>query len=747
MMQIARKNRCWICLFLVLCSWTAFARVGVQARTTQEVRPVLVFQVVPSSGIFALSFAADGRELVSGGGYGAEVWDTKTLEVKRHFSMRGGGGKRWFLFNELVGDKLSFISESDSEKAAPLELYDKNSGRLVERLPGVSLSYDNLKLTYRRKGLVRVLDARTRRVLVSFESAPFHDKTGDALYYSNDTRLVAEPNNGKVKIWRVSKSNTPNAVAGLQLLHVLQDERGAMGASAGVTGPVIFSPDNKVVMTSGSNPKSSGFNMMTGPDEFNGEYFLDAGGYSIKFWSVATGKLLRVMDQFGDTARPDIYAAFTLDGARLVTAYERNAKVWDVYSGKLLQSLPDNEIAAPYAISPDVRVLASSDNRSDKPRVQLWDLRTGKLLRASLPAFMSISVVDIAPDGKKLLVADGFRKSYLWDLQKAHLKALSITGEATRFIGNNSFASSNPQGADIWNLAGQRLRHISSPEKDRSGNYSGGAWVQPDGKAFRTQLKHLRLWNVRTRKLLQDLPELNPSRDYNWSFSPDGYWLLKTDKMYDTLATIQLWNLRTAKVERTFSAPDTTEDQAFFWRGWGSFLTKEGDNFRLHDTRSGRSMLLDKTFGTPLVVSPDGRLAAFGQEGWIEVRDAASFAFRCRFRMTQSFGSWRSHDVNVFFSHDNTKLFLNAQGVIQVFDFHKGLVATLRTFSEQTQLLNVSPAQPAEWIIYTPQGHYAASRGAAKFVRWRVGNKLFPASRYAKRFLRPDVVRRALSKN
>jgi hypothetical protein len=50
----------------------------------------------------------------------------------------------------------------------------------------------------------------------------------------------------------------------------------------------------------------------------------------------------------------------------------------------------------------------------------------------------------------------------------------------------------------------------------------------------------------------------------------------------------------------------------------------------------------------------------------------------------------------------------------------------------------------AEWIARTPEGYYSASPGAARYIRWRVGDKLLPAEAYAKEFNRPDIALKAL---
>jgi hypothetical protein len=49
-----------------------------------------------------------------------------------------------------------------------------------------------------------------------------------------------------------------------------------------------------------------------------------------------------------------------------------------------------------------------------------------------------------------------------------------------------------------------------------------------------------------------------------------------------------------------------------------------------------------------------------------------------------------------------------------------------------------------DWIAFTPEGYYDNSAGAGRFIRWRVGDKLFPVKVYEHTFHRPDIVQKSL---
>ena len=57
-----------------------------------------------------------------------------------------------------------------------------------------------------------------------------------------------------------------------------------------------------------------------------------------------------------------------------------------------------------------------------------------------------------------------------------------------------------------------------------------------------------------------------------------------------------------------------------------------------------------------------------------------------------------------------------------------------------------------DWIAFTPEGYYTGSAGAARFIRWRVGDTLFSAETYRASIppSRPgaeDTAKRTLSVN
>lgn len=49
-----------------------------------------------------------------------------------------------------------------------------------------------------------------------------------------------------------------------------------------------------------------------------------------------------------------------------------------------------------------------------------------------------------------------------------------------------------------------------------------------------------------------------------------------------------------------------------------------------------------------------------------------------------------------------------------------------------------------DYLIVTPEGYYDGSPAAARYIKWRIGNELFPVEAYDRVFHRPSLVRKAL---
>lgn len=278
-----------------------------------------------------------------------------------------------------------------------------------------------------------------------------------------------------------------------------------------VTAPP-FSPDGNIVAKTEARSvilwdvaTRQALKTFEGPDSqllslaFSPDGKILAGGSvsgTIKLWEVATGKEMQTLN--GNGPIPAI--TFSPDGKILASGEEDGSiRFWEVATGEELNAFRAHKHPVlTVAFSPDGKLLASGswaaweDNDVQESAVKLWETATGKELRApELPGYV-VSVV-FSPNGK--LLATGFINGGVWEVTTGN-RVLNGCGNGITVAfspDGNTLASVDSSGAiTLCDIVAGKSKEV----EHRYGPNALSIAFSPDGKILVSD--DGRFWDVAT---------------------------------------------------------------------------------------------------------------------------------------------------------------------------------------------------------------------------------------------------------
>jgi WD40 repeat protein len=229
------------------------------------------------------------------------------------------------------------------------------------------------------------------------------------------------------------------------------------------------------------------------------------------------------------------------------------------------------------------------------------------------------------------------------------------------------------------------------------------------------------------------------------AFSPDGQMVASGGDD----ATVQVRETRTGKLLRTLAGHSSWVNCVAFSPDGKSVAagSENGTVLRWNIVATEPpSMLLTGHEGgvNALCFSPDGKtLATGGDDNAAHVSTIKLWDVATGQPLATLTGHRGRITTVVFWDSGKIMATGSADGTVKLWDAHeRQLLVTL-----QALRANKKPGGyiTTEWIAYTSEGYYNGSAGAAKYIRWRVGDRLYAAAQFEKQFHRPDLVRKALS--
>lgn len=252
----------------------------------------------------------------------------------------------------------------------------------------------------------------------------------------------------------------------------------------------------------------------------------------VKLWHLQTEKLFHTLtvdsgDSGWDLSRQ---VAISQDGQTLACLTDNNVKIYCLQTAELLHTLThldENDYFSEAFFSPDGYTLATINL---DPTLQIWDLRTGKLLRT----YQGFPIT-ISPDWQT------FARPF-WDGLGAAVEILNLqTGEQISTLsGGHSFLSESlafsPDGKTFASRGSDDYRDLGT--KDHS----------------------VKVWDLLTGDLSYTLTHSDEVE--NFAFSPNGQTLVSIYGNFRENKKLQIWSLQTGELINTldlyFFTPDFT---------------------------------------------------------------------------------------------------------------------------------------------------------------------------------------------
>jgi HEAT repeat protein len=225
-----------------------------------------------------------------------------------------------------------------------------------------------------------------------------------------------------------------------------------------------------------------------------------------RLWDVATGKLLQTLEGHNGIVR---HCAFTRDGKQLLTSgFDNTIRVWDAASGEPVKTLTDDGAVYYVSLLGDDRTVISASADS---RLRFWNLTQGKLegyLMGHTATVWTAAATTV--NGLSTIISGSTdRTAKIWDYQSGEIRqtlsghALGVT--AVAIASNAKIAASGAGDGEVilWDVAtGEELHKIPG-----SSTVAYDIAFAPDNKTVAVARGNhtVTLYDVESRKAVRQL--------------------------------------------------------------------------------------------------------------------------------------------------------------------------------------------------------------------------------------------------
>ena len=672
-----------------------------------------------SGAINSVAFSPNGRYFLSASDdRSVKLWDVNSGKVIRTY----------FGHDEAVHsvvfspDGRLFLSGSEIS----MKIRDVTTGKILHEFPGVFIqaiffSPDGQYLLSGAGGetiSVSQWDAASGKEIVTVSG---HSKFSRPLVFSPDGQyVISAPDPRLYSEYDQSGRILSSDAATMALVEVSSGRE--IRIFAGHTDYIrsaAFSPDGRLLASSGNDMTLKLWDVATGDEirEYSDQSTLaDAMDYAHDLLAVELerelGNSVWGMEEEIRNKHSAYAVAFSSDGQRLISGRKNRLRLWDVSTGKMIRefTVHSDQISA-FGFSPDGRfILASGDSG-----LKLWKVANGKEVEEYSGDSDWITSLSFSPDGSRLVSGSSDSSIRLWDLSTSTM-AQRYTGHSDSVIsvaispdGNAVLSGSSDMSMRLWEIAtGEQMRQFSV-----SGHAVSSAAFSPDGKsALSSAGTFFSIWDIPSGKEIRQYSS-HPYLVRSAAFSSDGKYLIS--RHYDK--SLRLWSLSSGKEMRKFTGH--TGSVNFTFSPDGRYLIQTDQNFSgekmeqemsLLDFSTGDEILKfpGSALDTPIAFSPDGLQLLSAHDDGLSMKlwDVSSGEMRGGFSDQSRVG----HSV-VFSPNGLLIASAYSDGSFKLFDAER--------FEELASFYGFSDG---EWIVITPDGYFNTSPYGAEHLNVLTGS-------------------------